>query len=79
MPRRGPHRLGFGGLPPARSALTLRLILATFGLLVSLIAVVASILLNTPYGVVIFFAVLALIAAVDLMVVAARKRHGESG
>jgi predicted membrane metal-binding protein len=79
MPRRGPHERGLGGLPPARSALTLRLILATFGLVVSLVGVVASILVSTPYGVVIFFAVLALIAAVDLVVVGTRKRHGEPG
>jgi predicted membrane metal-binding protein len=79
MPRRGPQGRGLGGLPPARSALTLRLILATFGLVVSLVGVVASILVSTPYGVVIFFAVLALIAAVDLVVVATRKRHGEPG
>jgi hypothetical protein len=70
---------GIGGLPPARSALTLRLILAAFGLVVSVAAIVASLLIGVPYGVVIFFAVLALTAVVDLIVVALRKHRGEPG
>jgi hypothetical protein len=78
MPARRTSEPGSGGLPPARSALTLRLILAAFGLTVFVAATVISILLSVPYGVTAGFAVFALIALVNLLVVAGRKHHGRS-
>ena len=70
---------GIGGAPPARSALTLRLILAVFGLVVCLAA--GAIALMTPlptwFGVVLL--VLAAVAAVDLAVIIRRKARGEPG
>jgi hypothetical protein len=71
---------GIGGAPPALSALTLRLVLAAFGLVVCLGAgllwLSADDLLVWP-AVVLF--VLAAAAAVDLVVVARRKMRGEPG
>jgi hypothetical protein len=69
---------GFGGSTPARSALTLRAVLAGFGLV--LCTVVAVLVIRsglTALGVV--FAVLAAIALVDLGWVIHRKRRGEPG
>lgn len=71
---------GLGGAPPARSALTLRLVLAAFGLLVCLVAGLlwlAVVTLPQWPGVVLL--VLAAVAAVDLAVVARRKARGEPG
>ena len=65
-------------LGPVRSALTLRLWLAGFGLVFC--AVAAGICFATGLewlGVV--FVVLAVVAVVDLAVVARRKRRGEPG
>jgi membrane protein implicated in regulation of membrane protease activity len=70
---------GFGGLPPARSALTLRLILAAFGLVVCAGAATLFALAGASYGVVAFFAVLAAIAVVDLAVIIRRRSAGTSG
>jgi hypothetical protein len=71
---------GFGGAPPARSALTLRLVLAVFGLVVSvgcgLLWLAVEELPAWP-AVVLF--VLGAIAAVDIVVVARRKARGEPG
>lgn len=69
---------GFGGAPPAHSALTLRIILAAFGVCVCTAGAVAAALLDQiPWCVVL--AVLAAIAAVDLAIVIRRKRAGEPG
>jgi len=69
---------GFGGAPPARSALTLRAVLAGFGLLFSAVAAVLMIRSGlTAFGVV--FVVLAAAALVDLGWVIHRKRRGEPG
>jgi Family of unknown function (DUF6343) len=69
---------GFGGVPPARSALTLRLWLATFGVVlfatVTVIAAIAGIGWLIVIG-----AVLAAIALANLAWVAHRKRRGEPG
>jgi hypothetical protein len=69
---------GFGGAPPARSALTLRAVLAAFGLVfcagATWIAFAAG---WSLMGWV--FLVVALIALVDLVVVLNRKRRGEPG
>lgn len=69
---------GIGGATPARSALTLRAVLAGFGLVFC--AVGAVIMFTTKlvmFGVV--FAVLAVVALADLTWVIHRKRRGEPG
>ncbi len=69
---------GFGGSTPARSALTLRAVLAGFGLLFCTVAAVLVIRSGlTAVGVV--FVVLAAVALVDLGWVIHRKRRGEPG
>jgi Family of unknown function (DUF6343) len=71
---------GFGGARPARSALTLRLVLAAFGLVVSvgggLLWLAVEELPAWP-AVVLF--VLGAIAAVDIVVILRRKARGEPG
>lgn len=69
---------GIGGASPARSALTLRLVLAAFGLLFCGFAAWFAFEAGLPLlGVIL--AVLALTALVDLGWVAHRKRRGEPG
>jgi hypothetical protein len=69
---------GFGGAPPAQSALTLRLVLASFGLVVCTGGAVGSALIG-PIGFCVLFAVLAAAALVDIIVVVRRKLRGEPG
>ncbi|TCC42444.1 DUF6343 family protein [Kribbella speibonae] len=64
--------------PPPRSALTLRIVLASFGLVLWIAAAVLAAVLELPVGWVIAFAVLGVVALVDLVIVARRKRS-ESG
>jgi hypothetical protein len=70
---------GIGGAAPAQSALTLRAVLAAFGLVVCSVAAVVmiEIIKLVVFGVVL--AVLALVALVDLAWVIHRKRRGEPG
>jgi Flp pilus assembly protein TadB len=69
---------GFGGAPPAYSALTLRAVLAGFGLVFCAVAAALVIMAGlTVLGVAL--AVLAAIALVDLAWVIHRKRRGEPG
>jgi Family of unknown function (DUF6343) len=69
---------GFGGAPPARSALTLRAVLAAFGLVFC--AGAAWICLAAGWSVAGWLlGVVAVIALVDLVVVLNRKRRGEPG
>ena len=70
---------GIGGASPARSALTLRLILAGFGLLTCTALAIFSYWFGAPDGLVIVLAVLAATAVVDIAVVIRRKRRGEPG
>ena len=70
---------GIGGAAPARSALTLRIVLATFGLLVCAAGAVAFWAAEVPIGYPLVAALFAVVAAVDLVVVIRRKRHGEPG
>ena len=65
--------------PPPRSALTLRLVLACFGTAMWITAAVLSAVLDLPVGWVIAFALLAVVAAADLVIVAWRKRRGQVG
>jgi len=90
--RRGPRRedyeqglydyhdptAGIGGAAPTRSALTLRLWLAGFGLLFCGIGAVLAGVAGVWWATVVL-AVLAVVAAVDLGWVAHRKRRGEPG
>ena len=72
-------RTAGGHLPPSRSALPLRLVLAAFGLLASLVGVVVVLVLDAPRGFAVLFGLIALTALVDLVVVAWRKHRGEPG
>lgn len=69
---------GFGGAPPAQSALTLRLVLACFGLVVCGAGAGLAIVLGAV-GFGIFLAVLAAAALVDIGVISYRKSRGEPG
>jgi hypothetical protein len=68
-----------GGAASARSALTLRLVLAAFGLVLCTVLGVLALGsdVSPAFAVVLF--VLAAIALVDLVVVARRKLRGEPG
>jgi hypothetical protein len=70
---------GLGGAPPAYSALTLRLVLAIFGVLVCTVGAVLFAVVAAPVVFVILFAVLAAIAMIDIVVVLRRKLGGEPG
>jgi hypothetical protein len=69
---------GFGGAPPAQSALTLRIVLASFGLIVCGGGALAAGVLG-EIGWCVFLAILAAAAVVDLVVVVRRKVAGEPG
>ena len=70
---------GFGGAPPAQSALTLRLLLAGFGLAVCVAGGILLLVAGVPVWIAVVLFVLAAVAVVDLVVVARRKRRGEPG
>ncbi len=70
---------GFAGAPPAQSALTLRLVLATFGLVVCVAGGIAFLVVGAPVWIAVVLFVLAAVAVVDLVVVARRKARGEPG
>ncbi|WP_163507471.1 DUF6343 family protein [Fodinicola acaciae] len=68
---------GIGGAPPAYSALTLRIWLASFGLVVCLGGGIAAVVLHVPAWIAIVLFVFAAIALVDLGWVVHRKLRGE--
>ena len=70
---------GLGGAAPAQSALTLRLILAGFGLVVSLAGAVLWLATDFPVWPAVLLFVLAAVAVVDLVVIVRRKARGEPG
>lgn len=70
---------GFAGAPPARSALTLRLVLAVFGLISCTAGAIAFALAGVPVGYIVAFGVIALAAAVDIAVILRRKRQERAG
>lgn len=70
---------GWGGAPPALSALTLRAWLAAFGFVVCAAAAVVAVLVGAPVVWAVTMGALAAIAAVDFAVVIGRKRRGEPG
>ena len=70
---------GFAGAPPARSALTLRLVLAAFGLLVCAAGGVGFLVAGMPTWTAVVLFVLGAIALVDIVVIGWRKARGEPG
>lgn len=70
---------GWGGAPPAASALTLRLLLAGFGVVTCAAGAVASAVVGAPSAFTVTLVVLAVFAALDVTVVIRRKRRGEPG
>jgi Family of unknown function (DUF6343) len=70
---------GFGGASPAQSALTLRAVLAVFGLVVCVVGGIVFLRAGLPVWAAVVLFVLAGIALVDLAVVAWRKARGEPG
>jgi len=70
---------GFGGAPPAQSALTLRLVLAAFGLVVCVAGGIVLLVAGVPVWIAVVLFVLAAVALADLVVVARRKARGEPG
>ena len=70
---------GIAGAAPARSALTLRLILAVFGLVVCAVGAALFLVMVSQPAIAAALAFLAAVAAVDIAVVARRKLRGEPG
>jgi hypothetical protein len=70
---------GFGGAPPARSALTLGLVLASLGLVVCGLASAAFVAVAYQAVLAATFAFFGAVALVDIIVVARRKLRGEPG
>ena len=66
-------------LGPVRSALTLRLWLAGFGLVFCGVAAGLTAVAGGPVWLTVVLAVLAAVAVVDIGVVVGRKRRGEPG
>jgi hypothetical protein len=70
---------GFGGAPPAQSALTLRLVLAVFGLVVSVAGGILFLAVGLPVWAAVVLFALGAIALVDMVVIVRRKARGEPG
>ncbi|WP_409331934.1 DUF6343 family protein [Trujillonella humicola] len=79
LPDHNDPTAGIGGAAPAQSALTLRLVLAAFGLVFCLVAGVLWLAVDIPAWPGIVLLVLAAVAAVDLVVIIRRKARGEPG
>ena len=70
---------GIGGAAPAISALTLRLWLAVFGLVICTAFAIWAYLINAPIGFVVVLLAMAAVAVIDIAVILRRKRRGEPG
>jgi hypothetical protein len=70
---------GIGGAAPAQSALTLRLALAVFGVVVCVAGGILFLAVDAPVAFTVVLFVLAAVALVDLAVIIRRKRRGEPG
>jgi Family of unknown function (DUF6343) len=70
---------GIGGAAPATSALTLRIWLAVFGLVICTAFGIWLYLIKAPIGFVVVLLALAAVAVIDLAVIVRRKRRGEPG
>ena len=71
--------VGIGGAVPALSALTLRLWLAVFGLVICTAFAIWLSLIDVPIGFVVVLLALAAVAVIDIAVILRRKRRGEPG
>jgi membrane protein implicated in regulation of membrane protease activity len=70
---------GFGGAAPARSALTLRLVLAVFGLVVCVAGGILFLAVGLPVWTAVVLFGAAAVALVDIGVIVRRKARGEPG
>lgn len=70
---------GWAGAPPARSALTLRLVLASFGVITCGLGAAAFLILADAPVIAGILALLAAVAIADIAVVTRRKLRGEPG
>jgi hypothetical protein len=70
---------GFAGAPPAQSALTLRLALAVFGLVVCVLGGIGWLATDLPAWPGVLLLVLGAVAVVDIVVIVRRKARGEPG
>ena len=70
---------GIGGAAPAISALTLRLWLAVFGLVICTAVAVWLYVIDAPFGFVLVLVAMAVVAVVDIVVILRRKARGEPG
>src|SRR3712207_3031750 len=70
---------GFAGAAPAQSALTLRLVLALFGLVVCVAGGIGWLATDLPAWPAVVLFVLAAVAVVDVVVILRRKARGEPG
>lgn len=70
---------GIGGAAPTYSALTLRLVLAAFGLVLCTGLAIWAYVADISGVLVLLLVVLAVIAVIDLVVIIRRKRRGEPG
>ena len=70
---------GLGGAPPAQSALTLRLVLAAFGLVVCVAGGLGWLATDLPRWPGVALLVLGAVALVDIVVILRRKARGEPG
>ena len=70
---------GIGGAPRALSPLTLRLSLAVFGMVTCAALAIWLYVMNVPIGFVVALVMLVAAGAVDIVVIARRKRRGEPG
>ncbi|MCE0487790.1 DUF6343 family protein [Ornithinimicrobium sediminis] len=70
---------GIGGAAPAHSALTLRLVLASFGLVALTVFAVWNVAVGGEGWITVMLVVLLVVTLVDLGVVLRRKRRGEPG
>ncbi|WP_299038781.1 DUF6343 family protein [uncultured Pseudokineococcus sp.] len=79
QPRPPEPRYGLFGEAPTHSALTLRAILAVFGLLVCAGLAAWAVVVDAPTWMAVALGVLAVVAVVDLVVIGRRKARGEPG
>ncbi|HZC71299.1 MAG TPA: DUF6343 family protein [Jatrophihabitans sp.] len=70
---------GIAGAPPARSALTARLVLAIIGVTMAAGGAIVLALASAPVGFVVLMCVLGAVLLVDIVVLARRKLRGEPG
>ena len=70
---------GFAGAAPAQSALTLRLVLAVFGLVVCVLGGIGWLATDLPAWPGVLLLVLGAVAVVDIVVIIRRKARGEPG